>query len=36
VAQAEGFIQHVGEGHPQDNVLKQLLGEKCIEFAATK
>lgn len=36
VAQAEGFIQHVGEGHPQDNVLKQLLGEKCIELAAAR
>jgi len=36
VANAEGFIQHLGEGHPQDNILKQLLGEKCIEFASTK
>jgi len=34
VAHAEGFIQHRGEGHPQDNVLKQLLGDACIEFAA--
>jgi LmbE family N-acetylglucosaminyl deacetylase len=29
---AEGFIQHLGEGHPQDNVLKQLLGDVCREF----
>ena len=34
VAHAEGFIQHVGEGHPQDNVLKQLLGDACIELSA--
>ena len=31
-ALAEGFILHRGEGHPQDNVLKQLLGEACVEF----
>jgi LmbE family N-acetylglucosaminyl deacetylase len=36
VAYAEGFIQHLGEGHPQDNVLKQLLGEQCIEFTAAR
>jgi N-acetylglucosamine malate deacetylase 1 len=36
VAYAEGFIQHVGEGHPQDNVLKELLSDKCIEFAAVR
>ena len=35
VPYAEGFIQHVGEGHPQDNVLKQLLGDKYIEFATS-
>jgi LmbE family N-acetylglucosaminyl deacetylase len=29
---AEGFIQHRGEGHPQDNVLKQLLGAACVEI----
>ena len=34
VAHAEGFIQHRGEGHPQDNVLKELLGDACIEFPA--
>lgn len=33
VANAEGFIQHLGEGHPQDNILKHLLGDKCIEFS---
>jgi N-acetylglucosamine malate deacetylase 1 len=32
VPHAEGFIQHRGEGHPQDNVLKQLLGDACVEF----
>jgi LmbE family N-acetylglucosaminyl deacetylase len=31
-ALAEGFILHRGEGHPQDNVLKQLLCEACIEL----
>lgn len=28
---AEGFIQHVGAGHPQDNILKRLLGDLCVE-----
>jgi LmbE family N-acetylglucosaminyl deacetylase len=36
VAQAEGFIQHLGEGHPQANILKQLLGDKCIELAPAR
>ena len=31
---AESFIQHLGEGHPQDNILKQLLGDACREFEA--
>ena len=31
---AEGFIQHRGEGYPQDNVLKKLLGDGCVEFDA--
>jgi len=35
VAHAEGFIQHRGEGHPQDNVLKELLGDAFIEFPAS-
>ena len=30
---AEGFIQHLGNGHPQDNILKKLLGAKCVEIA---
>lgn len=29
---AEGFVQHRGEGHPQDNILKHLLGETCREL----
>ena len=32
VAFAEGFIQHRGSGHPQDNLLKRILGERCTEF----
>ena len=32
LALAEGYIQHRGEGHPQDNVLKQLLGDACVEI----
>lgn len=31
---AEGFIQHRGAGYPQDNILKQLLGDACREFEA--
>jgi N-acetylglucosamine malate deacetylase 1 len=33
-ALAEGFILHRGAGHPQDNVLKQLLGDACIELTS--
>ncbi|MCG3148977.1 MAG: N-acetyl-alpha-D-glucosaminyl L-malate deacetylase 1 [Verrucomicrobiae bacterium] len=29
---AEGFIQHLGNGHPTDNILKTLLGDLCVEF----
>lgn len=29
---AEGFIQHVGMGHPQDNILKTILGDLCVEL----
>ena len=29
---AEGFIQHRGSGHPQDNILKQILGDLCVEI----
>ena len=31
----EGFIQHLGHGHRQDNVLKQILGKLCIDAART-
>jgi LmbE family N-acetylglucosaminyl deacetylase len=27
---AEGFIQHLGSGHPADNVLATLLGDLCV------
>ena len=29
---AEGFIQHLGFGHPQDNLLKTILGNLCVEL----
>ena len=28
----EGFIQHLGSGHPRDNVLKTILGNLCTEI----
>jgi len=28
----EGFIQHRGSGYPQDNVLKTILKNLCVEF----
>lgn len=28
----EGFIQHRGSSYPQDNVLKTILKELCVEF----
>lgn len=28
---AEGFIQHLGESYPQDNVLKKILKGLCVE-----
>jgi N-acetylglucosamine malate deacetylase 1 len=31
---AEGFIQHRSVGHPQDNILKQILGDLCKEISA--
>jgi len=31
-AAAEGFIQHLGTGHPQDNILKTILKDFCIEL----
>lgn len=30
-AAAEGFIQHLGSGYPQDNVLASLLGDLCLK-----
>ena len=32
VAYAEGFIQHLGNGHPTDNILKTILGDLCVEL----
>jgi len=29
---AEGFIQHRSTGHPQDNILKKILGDLCVEL----
>ena len=29
---AEGFIQHLGDGYPQDNILKTILKNRCVEF----
>ena len=29
---AEGFIQHLGASYPQDDVLKQILGDLCVEL----
>ncbi|HIJ73559.1 MAG TPA: PIG-L family deacetylase [Candidatus Hydrogenedentes bacterium] len=28
----ECFIQHLGEGHPKDNILKEILGTLCVEL----
>ena len=36
VKAAEGFIQHVGNGHPKDNILKKVLGRACVELMRTK
>ena len=33
---AETFIQHLGSGHPQDNILKKILGARCKEFRKTE
>lgn len=32
VAAAEAFIQHLGNGHPKDNILKSLLGDRCRDL----
>lgn len=29
---AEGFIQHLGNGHPQDNLLKKVLKDLCQDY----
>jgi LmbE family N-acetylglucosaminyl deacetylase len=29
----ECFIQHLGNGHPQDNILKDVLGDLCVEIS---
>ena len=29
----ECFIQHVGNGHPTDNILKEILGDLCVELS---
>ncbi|UCF97077.1 MAG: PIG-L family deacetylase [Spirochaetaceae bacterium] len=29
----ECFIQHVGNGHPTDNILKTILGDLCVELS---
>jgi LmbE family N-acetylglucosaminyl deacetylase len=31
-AYGECFIQHLGNGHPTDNLLREALGELCIEL----
>lgn len=33
VEYGEGFIQHLGNGHPQDNILKRILGSLCFEVS---
>ena len=30
---AEGFIQHLGDGYPQENILAELLDDLCIEVS---
>ena len=30
-AAAEGFIQHLGASYPQDDLLKEILGDLCVE-----
>jgi N-acetylglucosamine malate deacetylase 1 len=29
-ANGEGFIQHRGNGHPADDILKEILGDACV------
>jgi LmbE family N-acetylglucosaminyl deacetylase len=33
---AECFIQHLGNGHPTDNILKEILGDLCVELPREK
>lgn len=33
VEYGEGFIQHLGNGHPQDNILKKILGPFSFEVS---
>jgi LmbE family N-acetylglucosaminyl deacetylase len=30
----ECFIQHLGNGHPQDNILTSILGARCVKLDA--
>ena len=30
VKYAEGYRQHLGHGYPQDNILKEILGDKAV------
>jgi len=32
----ECFIQHLSNGHPQDNILKKILGNRCVELTASE
>jgi LmbE family N-acetylglucosaminyl deacetylase len=34
VEYGEGFIQHLGNGHPQDNILKKILGPLCFDLSS--
>lgn len=29
---AEGFVQHLGASYPQDDILKDILGDLCVEL----
>lgn len=29
---AEGFVQHLGHGYPEDNILARVLGDLCVEI----
>jgi len=36
VAAAEGFVQHLGNNYPQDNILKEILGDLCVELSTAE